>query len=151
MNGNRSPLFEKTKQLFSFSSVQGCKPWKRLSSRAIKGWRDAPDASVAIRALLELIKLVFFDSVRWISNDSMDRILGNSPHPFETVSMENQRLAYGLVGVVKSESLESWHVDVIEHIECNAERSRMKLMCSSLGTSMQVERQCIWRTLRQAS
>ena len=74
----------------------------------VERWRYPPNPTVARGSLVQLIEVVFFDSVGRISHDGVNRVFRNAAEPFETIRTDDQRLARSFAIVVESKRI-SFH------------------------------------------
>src|SRR5436309_100528 len=90
MNRKLRPICEKLPQPRSLVSVECCESRQRRTSMAIERRRNPPDASRSGRPLLKLVEIVFLHTIGRISDDRMERVLGNPAQPFQAIRMDNQ-------------------------------------------------------------
>lgn len=89
MNRKPCPFEKEALQEFALSLVQCGKAGERRTIAAVERWWNAPDAAVPVRALLDLVEIVFLDAIRRIGHDRMDAAGGYPAHQFEAIGVDN--------------------------------------------------------------
>lgn len=79
VNSDPGPLNKERLNLSSLFCVESREAWEWLASMPIERRRYAPDAAVAVGPLLYLVKVVFFQAVRRVSDNRVQTIFRNPP------------------------------------------------------------------------
>jgi len=71
VNNLLSPLEEEAVDRISLSTIKGCEAGQWRPNMTVKGWWYTPNSTVSIVLLFQLVKVVLFHPVWWVSNYSM--------------------------------------------------------------------------------
>lgn len=83
------PFKKKLIYTVSFSLIKRRETWKRRTQIAVKRRWNSPDSAVSIGEFFQLVRIILFHAVWWISYDRVDAICRNFGEPCKAVGMND--------------------------------------------------------------